>query len=94
MNCFLPCVVFVEDFVQRTIPPRPLKPSLGVHWLAVNGVQPSIPQNPSIVEATSGIIPPTLPKELQVISFSLLQHGFDVTHITTCSHYTRELLVF
>lgn len=27
----------------------PIKPSLGVHWLAVNGIQPAIPENPGKV---------------------------------------------
>ena len=65
-SSYLLVVISLDDFVQRPIPPKPLKPSVDLHWLAVNGIQPSIPQNPSIIESTTSIIPPTLPKELQV----------------------------
>jgi transcription initiation factor TFIID subunit 6 len=31
------------------MPPCPLKPDVSLHWLAVRGVQPLIPENPSAV---------------------------------------------
>lgn len=37
----------LEDIVSQTkLPPLPLQPTYTVHWLAVEGVQPDIPQNP------------------------------------------------
>ena len=36
----------LEDVVAAELPRAPLQPSLAVHWLAVEGVQPRIPQNP------------------------------------------------
>ena len=36
------------DLVKRPLPHYPLKPELTLHWLAVEGVQPAIPENPTI----------------------------------------------
>lgn len=35
------------DMLAEPLPPPPREPSLTMHWLAVDGVQPNIPQNPS-----------------------------------------------
>lgn len=44
-----------EDILNVTLPPPPADPTFTVHWLAVEGIQPAIPQNPSI-ESTDGQI--------------------------------------
>lgn len=36
----------LSDTLAEPLPRVPLEPSFSTHWLAVNGVQPSIPQNP------------------------------------------------
>lgn len=37
----------LEEIVTQTkLPPLPLQPTYTVHWLAIEGVQPEIPQNP------------------------------------------------
>ena len=36
------------DLVKQPLPHYPLKPELTLHWLAVEGVQPAIPENPTI----------------------------------------------
>jgi hypothetical protein len=55
-----------DDFATASLPPCPLKPSINLHWLAVNGVQPSIAENPTVVESDAEQQPTSLPKELQV----------------------------
>ena len=37
----------LSDMLAEPLPKAPLEPSFTTHWLAVNGVQPTIPQNPS-----------------------------------------------
>ena len=37
----------LADVAQAPLPPAPLAPSLSLHWLAVEGTQPNVPQNPS-----------------------------------------------
>jgi transcription initiation factor TFIID subunit 6 len=38
----------LADVVAAPFPPVAQEPSLGLHWLAVEGVQPAIPQNPTV----------------------------------------------
>lgn len=38
--------VHLKDFLQDTLPPAPTEVAMRMHWLAVDGVQPEIPQNP------------------------------------------------
>ena len=40
-------VLSLEDVLDAPLPPCPLEPSLRAHWLAANGVQPVIEENPS-----------------------------------------------
>jgi hypothetical protein len=55
------------EFLQYSVPLAfPLKPSLSLHWLAVNGVQPAISENPSFTESEPDGQRLQLPKELQV----------------------------
>ena len=37
----------LADLLAEPLPPVPAEPSFTAHWLAVNGVQPAIPQNPA-----------------------------------------------
>ena len=53
--------------MKQTLPPLPLKNELHLHWLAVNGSQPLIPENPSSLILNSEDLPTALPKEMQVI---------------------------
>eukprot|EP01038_Epipyxis_sp_PR26KG_P010662 gene10662-14318_t len=55
----------LADLAAVQLPPCPLAPDLSLHWLAVNGNQPLIPENPCIIPADSVEQPTTLPNELQ-----------------------------
>jgi transcription initiation factor TFIID subunit 6 len=69
-------VVNLLEFAKQPIPKCPLLPELSLHWLAVDGFQPLIPENPSAsttaihpsVVSDGGDIsdqPLSLPKEIQ-----------------------------
>jgi transcription initiation factor TFIID subunit 6 len=46
--------VLLKDFLQHSLmPAAPLEVGLHMHWLAVDGVQPEIPQNPMPVKSSS-----------------------------------------
>lgn len=50
------------------MPPCPIKPQIALHWLAVQGIQPSVPENPLIVSAEAiEKLPSSIPKELQYL---------------------------
>lgn len=49
------------------MPPCPLKPEVALHWLAVNGCQPQIADNPSVISSDSTAQPVSLSKELQTL---------------------------
>ena len=36
----------LTELVNQQMPKVPMAPSLRAHWLAIDGVQPSIPENP------------------------------------------------
>lgn len=58
--------VDLEAFVQQPLPKAPPPMTLTSHWLAVDGVQPQIPENPNLAEATveaAATVPSTGPKE-------------------------------
>lgn len=40
----------LEEFLERPLPKIPLKPYVQSHWLAIEGVQPPIQQNPIMVD--------------------------------------------
>jgi transcription initiation factor TFIID subunit 6 len=42
--------VDLEEYLNRPLPKIPHRPSINSHWLAIEGVQPQIPQNPLFVE--------------------------------------------
>ncbi len=53
-------VLSLEDVLDAPLPPCPLEPSLRAHWLAVNGVQPVIEENPSETTTPQTLPPPPL----------------------------------
>ena len=40
----------LEEFLERPLPKIPLRPYIQSHWLAIEGVQPPIQQNPILIE--------------------------------------------
>lgn len=50
---------------QFSAPAVPLRPSLTLHWLAVNGTQPAIPENPVVLSDKTHQELKSLPKEFQ-----------------------------
>ena len=38
----------LADIISEPLPAVPVEPSFTTHWLAINGVQPTIPQNPTL----------------------------------------------
>lgn len=69
MNGFMPDssgIVSLVQLARAPLPKCPLQPELSLHWLAVDGVQPLIPENPSQTVVTdSSDHPSSLPRELQ-----------------------------
>eukprot|EP00597_Dinobryon_sp_UTEXLB2267_P006454 CAMPEP_0170059042 /NCGR_PEP_ID=MMETSP0019_2-20121128/1453_1 /TAXON_ID=98059 /ORGANISM="Dinobryon sp., Strain UTEXLB2267" /LENGTH=413 /DNA_ID=CAMNT_0010264163 /DNA_START=108 /DNA_END=1349 /DNA_ORIENTATION=+ len=53
------------DFIQNPLPPLPLKNEIHLHWLAVNGCQPLVHENPSTLIVRVEDQPTSLPKEMQ-----------------------------
>lgn len=59
-------LVSVEDLAKAfSAPAVPLKPVLALHWLAVNGTQPAVPENPVVLSDKAQDELKTLPKEFQ-----------------------------
>ncbi len=69
------------EMAKNPLPPCPLKPQLSFHWLVVNGVQPQIAENPSVISAEAEELPHALPKEMQV------QHFVSQTYLTRLITY-------
>ena len=46
--------VSLRNLTQTPLPPLPRDVSLTAHWLAVEGVQPAIPQNPPLDDVNEG----------------------------------------
>lgn len=40
----------LEEFLNQPLPKMPSAPAITSHWLAIEGVQPQVPQNPIVVE--------------------------------------------
>uniref|UniRef100_A0A182PS80 Transcription initiation factor TFIID subunit 6 n=1 Tax=Anopheles epiroticus TaxID=199890 RepID=A0A182PS80_9DIPT len=62
--------VDLADMVQGQTPKIPLEPSLRAHWLAVEGVQPTVPENP-----------PPLSKDVQALDSVNPAHKLDKTNL-------------
>ena len=45
-------VLHLEELLQQPLPQVPADPTFSMHWLAIDGVQPLIPQNPAPAEAS------------------------------------------
>uniref|UniRef100_A0A182NCY6 Transcription initiation factor TFIID subunit 6 n=1 Tax=Anopheles dirus TaxID=7168 RepID=A0A182NCY6_9DIPT len=60
----------LSDMVQGQAPKIPLDPSLRAHWLAVEGVQPTVPENP-----------PPLSKDVQALESVNPAHKLDKTNL-------------
>ncbi|KAF0983936.1 hypothetical protein FDP41_007851 [Naegleria fowleri] len=43
----------LKDCLEKPLPKVPIGPSIFTHWLAIQGIQPKIPQNPSIEDTES-----------------------------------------
>ena len=43
----------LADIINEPLPAVPVEPSFTTHWLAINGVQPTIPQNPTSGEVAA-----------------------------------------
>jgi transcription initiation factor TFIID subunit 6 len=77
--------VDLTDIIAAPLPACPIHYSLSIHWLAVEGVQPAIPQNPSIevitkkrkptiaekVPEVKPVVEHILSRELQLYAHSL-----------------------
>ncbi|KAH9294356.1 hypothetical protein KI387_040438, partial [Taxus chinensis] len=37
-----------KDVIEAPLPKTPLETAVVVHWLAIEGVQPAIPENPTV----------------------------------------------
>ncbi|EAA08678.5 AGAP004254-PA [Anopheles gambiae str. PEST] len=61
--------VDLTEMVQGQTPKIPLEPSLRAHWLAVEGVQPTVPENP-----------PPLSKDVQALDSVNPAHKLDKTN--------------
>ncbi|ETN58045.1 transcription initiation factor TFIID subunit 6 [Anopheles darlingi] len=60
----------LSDLVQGGPPKIPLETTLRAHWLAVDGVQPTVPENP-----------PPLSKDVQALDSVNPAHKLDKTHL-------------
>jgi len=56
--------VEINDFAKLPLPKCPILPEISLHWLAVHGVQPNLPENPVLI-VPDDQLPATLPKALQ-----------------------------
>lgn len=44
----------LEEFLQKSLPRIPLRPYIQSHWLVLEGIQPSIQQNPIVIDKPAG----------------------------------------
>jgi transcription initiation factor TFIID subunit 6 len=58
-------VVNLLDIAKQALPPCPLQPELSMHWLAVDGVQPLVPENPRLLASAEQQAQLQLPKEMR-----------------------------
>jgi len=77
--------------LNAELPPVPQETSYTAHWLAVEGVQPAIPQNPTAAElkshpAFSGLQSSATP--------SSSKRASDTQNLTTKEHLSRELRLY
>ena len=51
----------LSELVNQQMPKVPMAPSLRAHWLAIDGVQPSIPENPPAADKDQLVMESTNP---------------------------------
>ena len=54
------------ELARQPLPRCPLAPDVNLHWLAIDNIQPKIPENPIIIIAETDSQPTELPKEMQL----------------------------
>ncbi|CAH7683465.1 TATA box binding protein associated factor-domain-containing protein [Phakopsora pachyrhizi] len=81
----------LTKIVNAKLPPVPREISYTAHWLAVEGVQPAIPQNPSKEELKSH---PAFSSTHQSPSVSDSKPSTNPTHPTTQQYLSRELRLY
>ena len=75
----------LESFLNSPLPKAPLRTHFTAHWLAIEGVQPLISENPVVSDKISQIVPDTKePSDKAVLvtakkDISLIQEDADVT---------------
>lgn len=73
------------DFANRPIPPCPIRPQIALHWLAVQGIQPTIVENPHLVTTeVAEKLPSVICKETQFLYARM-------TGILAAAHDTKGL---
>jgi len=55
----------LSELAKQPLPKIPLAPQVSFHWLAVDGSQPKIPENPNLIVVDREIQPSALPREMQ-----------------------------
>ncbi|KAI5148670.1 transcription initiation factor TFIID subunit 6 [Enteropsectra breve] len=87
----MPCNIYyvpdeeidIDEYLEKPLPKVPLKPYIQSHWLAIEGVQPPIQQNPVLIEK----------QEVKLESIELYQEEAELKqqnkHILT-----KELLMY
>ncbi|KAE8446518.1 hypothetical protein EG329_011850 [Mollisiaceae sp. DMI_Dod_QoI] len=82
-----------EKLINAPLPKVPRDVSFTAHWLAVEGVQPSIPQNPTTAEARANELVPKGPGANQTLG--ALAGNDNVTFKPLVKHVvSRELILF
>ncbi|MBW0535096.1 hypothetical protein O181_074811 [Austropuccinia psidii MF-1] len=89
---------FIDDeeidltkIVNAQLPPVPRETSYTAHWLAVEGVQPAIPQNPSPAELKSH---PAFRESSSTTNFLTSAPQTESKKIPTKQHLSRELRLY
>jgi hypothetical protein len=63
-KCYFNAFESLATYACQQLPQYPLTPEVHFHWLAVNGLQPSIPQNPEVVVYDASADTTGLPREV------------------------------
>lgn len=69
------------EYVQQPLPKAPQPITLTSHWLAIEGVQPMIPENPPMLPESDATMPSVLLGSKREASSSLLQQQQEETEI-------------
>ena len=55
------------ELARQPLPKFPIAPQIALHWLAIGGVQPKIPENPNVIVKEPDSQPSNLPREMQFL---------------------------